>query len=544
MSSPPVLEAFDHGPRGLPAPSKELLHRLRRAFTVVVAAAVTGCAQTGDRDARITAPELQAHVKYLASKQLEGRLPGTAGYDSAAAYVARVLAQSAVIPAGTMGTDEGSYFQPVPLERNRIGEGTALVLRTSKGTKRLPYGRRTFLLLAPGQGSRAMAARPPVFVGNGLHAPEYGVDDLAGLDLKGRAVLLTATPPGPAELAGLPEPVRRAYADPATAQLRRLRDIIERGAAAILLLPDRWLIDEWDQVSAQRHQLDYSLVGSAASEGPASPIPAAVLHADLVDRLFLGRGYHPISHVGRYHTFELSGISLRLEVDIRREPLKTANVIGVVPGRDRSLRHQYVLVSAHLDGLGRDGDRIFFGANDAAACAALLEAAAAIAKHPPRRSVLFVLFTAEEGGSWGSRYFLAHSPVPPDAVVAAIQLGQLGQPTTGSGTIRALTTPALAEPTQAAAVQVRGATFEVETITGQPDVLRGTIGEVFSAHGIPSVLLTGTGARDVHIAGGTPARVDSQRLLETTLFLRRLIAQTADDRSLAPQRQSQGDAPG
>jgi hypothetical protein len=107
--------------------------------------------------------------------------------------------------------------------------------------------------------------------------------------------------------------------------------------------------------------------------------------------------------------------------------VQSPNVIGILRGSDATLRDEYVVVSAHLDHLGIgqpvNGDAIYNGAVDnASGVAAILELARAFAARPPRRSLLFVAFTAEEAGDLGSAYFVANPPVPKAALVADINV--------------------------------------------------------------------------------------------------------------------------
>ena len=473
--------------------------------------------------------ELRTYVTRLEADVLEGRIPGTAGYDSAAAYAARVLAGAGVQP-GARAADAPTFLQSVPLVRNRVGPGTVLELRTPRGTRLLPHNQRTFLLLATGSKGKA-EARAPVYIGNGLHVPEHGVDDLAGLDLVGRAVLMSASPPAAAELARLPEAVRKLYAEPRSAQLRRLRDVVERGAAAILLLPDRWMIDDWDAVSAIRNRLEYGPIGQYPGD-VESPIPAAVLHADLVDRLFLGRPYHPISHAGEYRTFELEDIGLRLATDLRREPITSANVIGIVPGRDGKLRDEYVVVSAQLDGPG-PGSEKYRDTRAASAPAALLEVAAALAADPPRRSVLFALFTAEAGGGWGSTHFMAHPSVAPGEIVAAIHVAALSH---GSGEARAVT--AFAAPSLVGAAREVAGEMGTDRLTVEPAAQVGAASSPaafrrYQEAGIPSLLLARETAPGGMSSGSVWRQLDTGRLAEAVRALRRLIVEVADAREPA-----------
>ena len=243
---------------------------LKLPFAILLTGALAaGCGHDGDVARAEKA--MSVDVESVCAVGGEGRVRGRAPYDSAAAYTARALEGAGAAPGVKDGEGSASGFiQPVPLVRNLVGNDTRMELRIGRGVRRLAEGRRTFLLVAPGDADNVMKARPPVFVGRALHAPEYGVDDFTGLDLEGRAVLVTATPPDSEALARLPGPVREMYADPGEAQSRRMSDIIERGAAAILLVPSRWLVDRWDDVSA---------LGSRPVYRPTEPYPGHVLRS-------------------------------------------------------------------------------------------------------------------------------------------------------------------------------------------------------------------------------------------------------------------------
>lgn len=531
---PRTATAPVHGGMNTGSLLRRRTRELLRASAAVLAAGLAGC-RSGGGDPSISARDLRAHVEALTSARMQGRLAGTAGYDSAAAYAAAVLQAARVEGAGIAGggAGRGRYFQPIPMVLMRIGPAAALELRNGRGTSLLPHGRRTFLLLEPGEHPRSTPARPPVFVGNGIHAPEYGVDDFAGLDLSGRAVLLTAFPPRGADLARLPPPVARMYGDPTAAQRRRLTDVVGRGAAAILLLPDRWVADEWDAVTARQQQLSYRTAEPLPGSTPAPPLPVAMLHADVVDRLFLGRGYHPISHAGSYRTFALDDIALRLRLDVRPDPFSTANVVAVVPGRDRSLRDEYVVVAAQLDGEGAEGERVLPGARQAAACAALLEAAAAVAANPPRRSVLFALFAAEAGGRWGSRYFLAHPPITRGGrIVAALTVGRVGEGLGADEVTQAYAVGPLLSVAGRVASDGPRHELDVHDAAGHPGAFRGTSAESFQQARVPALLLTAGGAASSSTSHDNVKAIDWHHLLQATRRLHALTVEAANARSL------------
>lgn len=522
--SAPSRRAGAGGLQGLEIVSIRPRRRLPLVLVGVAALAACGRAPGGGAE-----EEVRRHFLELRADVGWDRLPRSAGYDSAASYVARTLERVGVEP-GTTGPDaRRGFLQPVPLLRSQVGDGTWLEVGKGGITRRIREGKRTFLLVSPGRAGSTFRASAPVFVGRGIHAPEHGVDDLAGLDLTGRPALITATPPDSAELALLPGPVRVMYADPVEAQHRRMADLVARGVAAILLVPERWLAEEWDAIRAMRRRPGYAAVEPYPGFLLESPVPIALLHVDLVDGLFLGRDYHPISHAGRYRPFELDDLEIGLEVDVRREPRVTANVIGSIPGDGRLLKDEYVIVSAQLDGY--EGGLPGTLAEDAAACAALLEVARTVARERPKRSVLFVFFIVEAGGVWGSLHLLAHPPVPLGSVVAAIHVGGVGRPGSAFRTLQALASPpALAKEVEEAG---RPGSLVVRTGSHGAGGFRGTPSEVFLEAGIPSMLVTIDGG-----SGGAFEDPDSgsDGLVRAADILHTLVVETAGAPHLAAVR--------
>jgi Zn-dependent M28 family amino/carboxypeptidase len=136
----------------------------------------------------------------------------------------------------------------------------------------------------------------------------------------------------------------------------------------------------------------------------------------------LARGNQPLPH------FPLAG-TLRTKATLKRGPLESTNVAGMIPGSDRKLKNEYVILSAHLDhlGVGRpvNGDNIYNGAmDDASGIATIIEVARLLKQSgsKPKRSVIFLAVTAEEKGELGSRYFAAHPTVTAKQIVADINL--------------------------------------------------------------------------------------------------------------------------
>ena len=136
----------------------------------------------------------------------------------------------------------------------------------------------------------------------------------------------------------------------------------------------------------------------------------------------LGKARKPLPH------FPLA-VSLKANATIQNTPVESANIVAKLPGSDPALKDEFVLLSAHIDHLGVgapiNGDRIYNGAmDDGSGSALVLDMAANLKAHPAetKRSILFLLVTAEEKGLLGSKYFAAHPTVPPKSIVADVNV--------------------------------------------------------------------------------------------------------------------------
>lgn len=347
-----------------------------------------------------------SHVRFLADDKLEGRKPGTQGYEEAARYVAGEFDKLKLRPAGTKG-----FFQPVPMQVKRMNEAESkLELLTDSGAQPLDFARDGFL------GARGEPGHPveaqAVFVGYGLRIPEAKVDDLAGLDLKGKiAVVLSGAPkdvPGPLA----------AHAQSAAERWRNLRAAGAIGTATIYNT-NRGDIP-WDRVALSRTQPSLSLAVPELVETSGQQV-SIVLGPEGADKLLAGTG-HTFAELLRLDRenqplpkFPLKS-AIRARAAFSVENIGTENVAAALPGTDPKLRNEYIVFSAHLDHLGKgaaiNGDPIYNGAMDnASGIATLIEVARAMNGKRLKRSVIFAAVTGEEGGLLGSKFFAYRPPM-------------------------------------------------------------------------------------------------------------------------------------
>lgn len=400
--------------------------KIRTLLGALMAAALVACAST-DTPAPIpdaNSENIRGHVNILAADALAGRETGTPGYRSAADYVAAQFRAMGLQPAGSDG-----YMQPVPFRRaGWDGREPTLVLQGRDGDITFRFG-EDFIASPPTLSEDTATTAGLVFVGFGIEAPDYGVDDYADLDVRGKIVVILSGRPQ-----DMPSEVGAHYASGRTKRETAAR----HGAVGTILLNTPQREKRWPFQRSVEHLHDDNLdwVRSDGIPGGAIPglHPGVMLDMPAGRQLFMGAersldtvftemdsGLVPQGFALPYKASLTSGAA--------HEEITSPNVVAMLPGSDPALKNEVVVFSAHLDHLGTEnegeGDRINNGAQDnAAGIAVMLETARLFRESgiPPRRTLLFVAVTAEEKGLLGSDYFAQHPPVPPQSIVGNINL--------------------------------------------------------------------------------------------------------------------------
>lgn len=364
---------------------------------------------------------LQAHLRFLADPLLEGREAGTRGFDLAAAYVASQFAQMGLQPLG----DAGGYAQAVPLKTARLAASPpTLELCRGERCERLAW-LDEFSSRPDMAHIHSEVSAPLAFAGYGISAPRFGLDDYAGLDVKGRiVVVLSGRPPQ------LPSEEGAHFGNGRTKAELAAR----HGAVGLITLatPRSEIVAPFH---LNRQYADSVAMDWQAPDGRGGgDIPgmraAASVSVQAAPRLLagLGRDYATLvadAEAGRPLPRGDLGLSARLTRDSVHSQAHSHNVLGFIEGRHARLKHEVIVLSAHLDHLGRKGDVIYPGAMDnAVGVATLLEVARMQASGgmPLDRSVLFVALTGEEKGQLGSGYLVRNLPPAAANLVAAINL--------------------------------------------------------------------------------------------------------------------------
>lgn len=370
----------------------------------------------------VKAANIRAHIEFLADDLLEGREAGTRGHDIAAQYVASQFKLMGLKPGGTEG-----YFQPIRFMTSRaLGEEASVTLRLSSGDIALVYKDDFVVGAGYGKAEESVTA-DAVFAGFGITAPELDYDDYAGIDVKGKIVVIMGGAPNtfPTD--------QRAFYSSGSGKADLARD---KGAVAIVALrtPEgekrfpwsrlvlgagavksfRWLNDAGEPHHGYTEFKGSALVSLAGS-----------------DKIFAGTGQTAEEVFAKGEAGEVNSFDLGYAISLKRASEQgeavSSNVIGIVEGSDPDLKNEYVVFSAHVDHVGirpaEGDDKLHNGAYDnATGTAIMLETARAIAALPerPRRSILFIGVTAEEKGLLGSEYFAKNPTVPVDSIIANI----------------------------------------------------------------------------------------------------------------------------
>jgi Zn-dependent M28 family amino/carboxypeptidase len=357
------------------------------------------------------------YVKVLAADDMEGRETGSQGLRKAQAYIVEQLKSAGLEPAGVNG-----FYQPVKLVSRQIDEsGSSLALVRNGKDQPLVLGEdamfSTRVDLAPDVDA------PLLFAGYGLRVPEKEYDDFAGVDLKGKVVVI---------ISGSPSDMPSALASHYQSTSERAKALRDAGAVGMISIPNPAAMDiPWSRMTLARTRPSMSLADPALNESQGIKLVVVFNPAD-ADKLFEGSPYkfQQLANLAKERKplprFALPA-SIKARAKVIRTDVESDNIVARLPGTDPKLKDEYVVLSAHIDHLGIgepiNGDRIYNGAMDNGSGSALILDIANSLQHSQtrlKRSLLFVWVTAEEKGLLGSKYFAANPTVPKSSIVADI----------------------------------------------------------------------------------------------------------------------------
>jgi Zn-dependent M28 family amino/carboxypeptidase len=385
-------------------------------------ALLTGCAATSQqtRSSAVQTPQislatLTTLTQMMSSDAFEGRAPTTAGEEKTVKLLADRFQQAGLLPG-----NKGSWFQNVPLVETTA---TPTPLRITGGKAPLTFNYRTDMVANSYQVQPKVELKDSemVFVGYGIDAPERGWNDYAGVDVRGKTVIILVNDPD-YETAGLQGPFGGRAMTYYGRWTYKYEEAARKGAAAAFIVHDTvpaaypwsvvtssWTGPQYNMDDPGNHMDQSKAVGWLTNEAATRLMASA------------GQDLRTLSAAAKQRGFRAVPLGLKANVSLSNQIKRQAsrNVIGILPGKSRP--NEYVIYTAHWDHLGRcdpdpDGDDICNGALDnATGTAGLVALAEAHVKAgPPDRSIIFLAVTAEESGLLGSRYY-GENPIYPHA---------------------------------------------------------------------------------------------------------------------------------
>ena len=418
----------------------------------------------------INAKDIMSFMAFLSSDQLEGREVGSRGYDTAAAYAQSLFSLWGLQAGGDLPRPAAGFFRPDPAaplpnpERGYLQEFPMMeALETTAGAVlEVTSGRarrtRSFAPNVDFVFSSILpldVSAPVVFAGYGIGEKDIAYNDLASIDVQDKIVMILSEAPGKDDPASpfQKKELKEKYF-PAMPAFRgggidfaKASAIFKRGALAVLIVKNSIAEGDipWEVLAQQQVRDDKPILPDSRKKLLLPAAKAMPWEGRTIVRLSRGMADAILETAGetvesvqkkiaakyKPHSFELKGSSLRLSNQVKYQLIKSANVIGFIEGSDPLLKDQAVVIGGHLDHLGRRGDYIFNGAEDnASGACGVLAMARALAANPekPKRSVVFCLWTGEEEGLLGSRYYVDHPLFSMDKTTAYLNLDMIAQP--------------------------------------------------------------------------------------------------------------------
>ena len=369
----------------------------------------------------IDADDFRTLVTTLSSDDFEGRAPGSAGEDKTVEYIKAQYERIGLKPGG----ENDTYFQTVPMVETTADESTVLKLDSAGSVRDLAFGGDFVLGTRTGKPEVAAKDSELVFVGYGVNAPEQNWNDYAGLDVKGKTVVILVNDPGfHAKDATLFDGNRMTYYGRWT---YKFEEAARQGATAALIIHDtEGASYGWDVVKNSWSGPQFDL---RAADDPDPRLPAqGWITGEVAKQLFAESGLELDAMYAAANTRGFKAVPLKAKVsfDLKSTVAEklSRNVVGYLAGSEQP--EETIVYMAHWDHLGKhegEGDHIYNGAVDnATGVAGIIEIAEQFKTAPPKRSVVFLAVTLEESGLLGSKYYVAQPSFPLEKTVAVINL--------------------------------------------------------------------------------------------------------------------------
>ncbi|MCL4550942.1 MAG: M28 family peptidase [Bacteroidetes bacterium] len=370
----------------------------------------------------ITAEEIKANIYYLASDDMKGRFTGSPEERKAGDYIKSEFEIYGLKPAFN-----GNWFQEFPfVEKVELTKANSLIIEINGQKQNLKLSKEFTTVSYSANGK---VTGDLVFAGYGISAPKLGYDDYAGLDVKGKIVVVMRYHPE--------HDSSKSEFDRYASFRNKATIAKEKGAAGIILVNGYAPVNEDDPLMDLRYD----------GAPPMTDILVQNMKRSFVDQLFKSEGLNfsdyqkKIDESKKPASFAFKNAKAMQSTGVKEIVNKGRNVAGMIEGSDPTLKNEYIVIGAHYDHLGIDQLKessmykgkepmIHHGADDnASGTSGLLEIAEKFGsiKERVKRSIIFVAFSGEELGILGSTYFTNNSPVPLNEIAAMLNMDMVGR---------------------------------------------------------------------------------------------------------------------
>ncbi len=372
-----------------------------------------------------SAAVIKAHMAFLADDLMEGREAGTVGEARSALYIATQFEALGLKPAGT----DNGFLQAVPLRSAQL-DLSDFKFTIATSDRSLSFENSGDVAVSASFASTDLSvAGEIIFAGHGITAPELGIDDYDGLDVRGKVVAVIGGPPSflPSEEA----------AHFGSSDQKRLMAEAQGAVGVIIIwtpaLEKRYPFDLLKTLFPSWNMTWVDPTGRPNIEAPQISLRAFV-RGDAMEAIFEGGPMTAAEAIAKSEVGPVKGFaskaSVKLSLQTRHDDTRQSrNVAALLPGSDPALSDEIIVLTAHYDHVGicapDKEDKICNGALDNAfGTALMLDVARVLAaqKTPPARPILFLAVGAEEKGLLGSDYFAAFPTVPRAQIIANINL--------------------------------------------------------------------------------------------------------------------------
>lgn len=476
----------------------------------------------------VTGEELKDHMYYLASDAMEGRLPGTYGYQKAVEYVVSQFKQSKLKPLFTDENGDSTYIQKVPFIKYTWDPQNTCTVK-AKGNKKTLSQNTNFAILDSKPYSAETLKGEIVFVSSGIIEPEYGLNNYRNVDVRGKWVVSYFQSRWLNKI--LPEVIIKEKQYNTWGAIEKLeKNAVDAGAIGLILVPSKQMLQYFPMVASVLKEK--KLVKGISNSMFSAKSNVLIADSLTITTLFSNSNLNPISNDSIRESFVLRKTTMKLDKNVLIEEFESANVAGMIGGASDKFNDEIITLGAHLDHVGIQNGQIRNGADDnASGSIGVIEIAEELAKDNLQRPVIAVLYTAEEMGLLGSKYFSDYPPVPLESIKLNVNLDMIGR---SDGEVKKGLAPVYADrindKLKSEIVSVHKQYPIVELDWAYADTTQyGSQSDHYSFYkkGIPSVFFFNGVHADLHGAGDDPEKIDYEYFQRNCRFIYTLINEFA-----------------